>query len=361
MKKITKLILIISTSIFILNNCGLTPIKKDATRKKIHTKDRPSIEETRDAKPNKERNVKKAKEVIKTFKDNSKLIFSSNRTGNLEIWLSDLDGENPVQLTTDDRYESNWPRVSPDKTKVLFYRAPKGAKESSYEQFSLWELDLNTYDVEELIPQGAHGWSRQGVADWSPDGSQIIMAAAKNKSDWNLYVTDSKGREPKRISKRDSLFVDPSWSPDGSKIVYCAFPIDYKGNKTNALEVFISNPDGSNEQRLTFDNLRDHDPYWSPDGNWIAYESEIQPLYWLLGKWALRMTNVHSGKTKELLNDGHVNTLPRWSPDSKQLYFHRLRFREDKKFSIWRINVDGSNLIKIAGSDRYKDIQADIF
>jgi len=275
--------------------------------------------------------------------------------------MSELNGENPIQLTTDENYESNWPRVSPDRSKVLFYRAPRGAKESSYEQFSLWQLDLNTLNVVELIPQGMHGWTRQGVADWSPDGTQIVMAAAKGKGSWNLYITDANAQNPVRISKRDSLYVDPSWSPDGTQLVFCAFPEDYKGTKANRLEIFTSNPDGSNEKRLTFDKLRDHDPYWSPNGNAVAFETEVQPLYWLVGKWALRATNVRSGKTYEILNDGHINTLPRWSPDSSQLYFHRLRFKQDKKFALWRINLDGSNLTRIGGSDRYKDIQPDIF
>ncbi len=85
------------------------------------------------------------------------------------------------------------------------------------------------------------------------------------------------------------------------------------------------------------------------------------PLYWLLGKWALRITSAKGGETIELLNNGHVNTLPQWSPDSSQLYFHRLRFREDKKFGLWRINRDGTNLIQISGSSNYKDIQADVY
>jgi len=357
---------IILFSIFIatfllIHACGLTPVKKDATRKKVHTKERPSIEEVSDIKPSKERNVKKAKEVIKTTAINSKLIFASNRTGNLEIWLSDLDGENEVQLTTDDKYESNWPRVSPDRSKVLFYRAPKGAKESSYEQFSLWQLNLNDHSLQELIPQGTYGWYTQGVADWSPDGSKIVMAASKDKERWHIYITDANGKNPQRISKRDSLYLDPSWSPDGSNIVFSAFPKDYKGADLKHLEIFISDSDGNNEQRLTFDNLRDHDPYWSPNGHAVAFETEVQPLYWLVGKWALRATDVRSGKTFEILNDGHINTLPRWSPDSSQLYFHRLRFKEDKKFGLWRINLDGSNLTRIGGSNRYKDIQADIF
>lgn len=346
---------------FLINACGFTPIKKEATRKKVHTKDRPSIEEVREAKPSKERNVKKAKEAIKVSSINTKLIFSSNRTGNLEIWLSDLDGDNALQLTTDDQYESNWPRVSPDRTKVLFYRAPKGSKENAYEQFSLWQLNLADQSLKELIPHGRYGWVTQGVADWSPDGKSIVMAASKDKGRWHLYITDANGNNPQRISKRESLYLDPSWSPDGSKIVFSAFPKDYKGTELNHLEIFTSNPDGTNEKRLTFDKLRDHDPYWSPNGKWIAYETEVQPLYWLVGKWALRLTETQTGKTTELLNDGHINTLPRWSPDSNQLYFHRLRFKEDKKFALWRINTDGSNLQKIGGSKRYKDIQPDIF
>ncbi len=359
-KNLKLIILAISTTL-LMNACGLTPIKKEATRKKVHTKERVSIEEVRDAKPSKERNVKKAKEVIKTTVTNSKLIFASNRTGNLEIWLSDLDGENEVQLTTNDKYESHWPRVSPDRSKIIFYRAPKGTKENAYDQFSLWLLNLSDQSLKELIPHGAYGWNAQGVADWSPDGSNIVMAASENKDRWHLYITDANGKNPNRISKRESVYIDPSWSPDGSKIVFCAFPADYDGTNLNYLEIFTSDTDGSNEKRLTFDKLRDHNPYWSPNGQWIAFETEVQPLYWLLGKWALRITNVNSGKTAELLNDGHINSLPRWSPDSNQLYFHRLRFKEDKKLGLWRINYDGSNLVRIGGSDRYKDIQVDIF
>ena len=237
-----KLISIKSISVllllFMINACGFTPIKKEATRKKVHTKERPSLEEISTGKPSKERIIKKAKEVIKTVEPDSKLIYSSSRSGNLEIWISDLDGENQTQLTSDDRYESNWPRVSPDRSKVLFYRAPKGAKENAYDQFSLWQLDLDSQNTQELIPKGQYGWITQGVADWSPDGSKIIMAASKDKGRWHLYITDAYGKNPKQISKRQSLYLDPSWSPDGKKIVFSAFPESYTGTKIKSIRNF---------------------------------------------------------------------------------------------------------------------------
>ena len=277
--KINILVVIIIFSCLLICSCGLTPVKKEATRKKVHTKERPSIEEIQEAKPSKERNIKKATEVIKAATPNSSLIFSSNRTGNLEIWRSDLNGDNPVQLTTNDNYESNWPRVSPDRTKVLFYRTPRGAKESDYDQFSLWVLNLKDQSIQELISHGTYNWNTQGVADWSPDGSKIVMAASEKGGRWHLYITDANGKNPQQISKRESLYLDPSWSPDGSKLVFSAFPKDYQGTKLKYLEIFTSDTDGTNEKRLTFDTLRDHDPYWSPNGNAIAYETEVQPLY----------------------------------------------------------------------------------
>lgn len=339
-----------------LSACGLTPINKSATRKDVHTKEKPKLSEVKTPKK-----VTAKPEAIVEALPNSKLIFSSDRTGNLEIWISNLDGSKPLQLTDDKKYESNWPRVSPDRSKVLFYRAPKGAKESSYELFSLWQIDIDGNNARELIPNGTYGWATQAVADWSPDGKSIIMASSKKGGNWNLYLTDAAGKNPKRISKRESLYLDPSWSPDGSKLVYCAFPEDYKGNKLNKLEIFISDANGNNEKQLTFDDYRDHDPYWSPNGEWIAFETQTQPLYWLVGKWSLRITPAQGGKTLAILNDGHVNTLPRWSPDSSQLYFHRLRFKKDKKFGLWRINRDGSNLVNITSANSYKSIQPDVF
>ncbi len=354
-----KIVTIFCLAIFLFTQfsaCGLTPIKKSATRKNVHTKEKPALSEVKTPKKVTSRPI-----VIEQALINSKLIFASNRTGNLEIWISNLDGTKPLQLTDDKKYESNWPRVSPDRTKVLFYRAPKGAKESSYEQFSLWQIDIYGKNPVELIPQGAYGWISQGVADWSPDGTKILMAASDKRNGWQLYVTDANGKNPQRISKRKSLYIDPSWSPDGSKIVYSAFPSNYSGTNLNKLEIFTANADGSNEKQLTFDNFRDHDPYWSPNGKWIAFETQTQPLYWLLGKWALRITPAQGGKTIDVLNDGHVNTLPRWSPDSSQLYFHRLRFKQDKKFGLWRINRDGSNLVNLTNAKTYKSIQPDIF
>lgn len=352
-KNIVLLFLIIAYVISQISACG-TPVKKSATRKKIHTN------EANTQIVEKGKKVEKIEKVAVELEKNEKLIFSSNRTGNLEIWISDLNNSNLIQLTDNNNYESWWPRMSPDKSKVLFYRTPVEKKEYTFDQASLWLIDIDGKNEKEIIPNGAHNWTAQSSANWSPDGTKIIMSASTSKESWQLYITDTTGNNPTRVSKRESVYLSPSWSPDGGKIVYSALPDNYSGNKLNNLEIFISDSDGNNEQRITNDTFRDDNPMWSPDGLWIAFETEVLPLYWVAGKWSLRIASINGSSVYELLNDGHANRLPRWNSQTSQLYFNKLRFPEDKQFGLWRINQDGSNLYQISGNKKYKDIQVDI-
>src|SRR4051794_22005974 len=56
----------------------------------------------------------------------TRLVFDSDRTGNFEIYAMGVDGSSPVELTRDATYDSFWPKISPDRTQILFYRSPKG-------------------------------------------------------------------------------------------------------------------------------------------------------------------------------------------------------------------------------------------
>ena len=291
-------------------------------------------------------------------------LFASDRTGTFEIFLS--QGDQLTQLTDDAAFHAWWPRVSPTGDRFVYYRsavatAPPGSGQNDYDHAALWCYELSTGTETELLAEDAGGWLAQGVADWSPDGSELVMAARQEiDGRWHLFLSDPNGGNLQKVTDRDSLFLDPSWSPDGARLVYVAFPEGYTGTDLAMLEVHTSLPDGSDEQRLTFDDVRDNDPYWSGDGEEIAFESAVDPTFVGVGKWALRAVRPDGSGLRTILDDGNINTLPRWSPTDEWLYFQRFVFGGTTGFRIERVRRDGSELEAVTPGGAYDDSDIDL-
>lgn len=294
-----------------------------------------------------------------------RFVFCSARTGTFEIYRYE-DGQ-VTQLTDDTSQDAWWPRISPDHTQVAFYRSAvtdrpaQGGWDNNYEHATLWLMNADGTGAHALLTLADQGWSAQGVANWSPDGRRLVMTAQDQASHlWSLYVLDldsgggAGGSAPVRVSARDSFYLDPSWSPDGERLVFSAFPPDATGTDLAQLEIYTARADGSDEVRLTDDDVRDHDPSWSPDGSTVVFESEMDPAAL---RWALRTVTVAGHVALPLLDDGNINTLGRYRPDGA-LTFHRFVLNEGTSWRISRIEPDGTGLADLThGAD--EDVDAD--
>ena len=120
--------------------------------------------------------------------------------------------------------------------------------------------------------------------DWSPDGSQIVLAKTQhNDILWELFVVDL-GAQTETYLGTSGYMV--RWSPDGSKIAF----VHYKDLRT-------INPDGTDEQILVapsdrgkYEKTVQGEIDWSPDSSHLVYT-------WRLLRYSAHTGNIIEGRS----------------------------------------------------------------
>jgi Tol biopolymer transport system component len=94
-------------------------------------------------------------------------------------------------------------------------------------------------------------------------------------------------------------------------------------------DIWVMDPDGSNQIRLTTSPASEQEPAWSADGTKIAFARDDGDLE----IWVMDADGTHP---QRLTRNGVDDTDPAWSPDGSELVFTR-------GFEIWRIDADGTH------------------
>ncbi|MCZ7527875.1 MAG: hypothetical protein M5U14_16750 [Acidimicrobiia bacterium] len=268
----------------------------------------------------------------------AEVVYDSDASGNFEIYRRDVRTGAVTQLTDDPRFDSWWARVSPDGTRILFYRTPAGVHDLDYTKTSLWMMSSDGSGLRELIANGQYGWRVQGHAWWHPDGTRLVMFGGVVYD--GIVVTDTDGVPLYRVGDG----IDPVWSSDGKQIVYvnCADPSDYPSCPPDQYRVWVVNQDGSSPRMVVDLPVRAHDPMMSPDGSMIAFETNPGGLVWDL--WVV---NTDGSNPRRILSDGNINTNPVWVSD-EQLVFYKTSPAHHREFGLWTVRADGSGLTWIS-------------
>jgi len=162
-----------------------------------------------------------------------KIVFTSDRTGDLELFVMDIDGSNVKQITSGLGYDGG-AFFSPDGSKLVF----RASRPTTTEEQN---------DYKELLKQGLVTPTNMEIFVCDADGSNLVQVTNLGKANWAPY-----------------------FHPSGEKIMFSSNHHSDRGFQFN---IFMINLDGTGLKQITFDKTFDAFPMFSFDGKKLIFSS----------------------------------------------------------------------------------------
>jgi Tol biopolymer transport system component len=200
------------------------------------------------------------------------------------------------------------------------------------------------------------GFEKAGEAYFSPDGSSIIFQAVPpGRQGYQMYVMSLADRQPRTVSTGRGECTCGYFRPDGKKIIFASSHLEpnveepkkepagfrvgerrYVWNFNPHMEIFESDPDGSNLRPLTDSEGYDAEGAYSPDGESIAFTSGRT------GDLEIWIMDADGSNPRQVTHAPGYDGGPFIGPDNRRIVFRADR-KGDDRLQIFVIDVDGRN------------------
>lgn len=194
-----------------------------------------------------------------------------------DIFIADLDGKITKRLTTEDGYDAE-PTISPKGDKVVFTSTRSGDLE-------LYTMNLDGTDVKQITNTLGY----DGGAWFSPDGTKILWRASRPKTEeevkeykdllkqglvqptnMEVFVANADGSDVKQVTNLGQANWAPNWMPDGKRIIFAS---NHEYERGFPFNMYIVNMDGTGLEKISHDGGFDAFPMFSPDGKRLLFSS----------------------------------------------------------------------------------------
>ena len=224
----------------------------------------------------------------------TKLVFKVQKDRVSEVYASDYDGANPVQLTADANIIAA-PAWRPGRTSIVYTSYLAGNAD-------IYSQDLITGARKTLVRFSGSNISPAP----SPDGSRLAMILSRAGSP-DLWVGDAEGGDPQRLTTTEADESSPCWSPDGTTLCVVS-------RESGFPQLYTIPVGGGTMRRLTTAGVRNTtEPDWSPDGKWIAFTRSRGDHFEICVVPA-------TGGDARVITEGED---PSWAPNSRTMVFAR--------------------------------------
>jgi len=226
--------------------------------------------------------------------DGRMIAYSSDRSGNFDIWVQPAGAGNPVRVTT-----------SP-----------------------------------------AHDWQ----ADWAPEGNRIVFRSERPGG--GLYVIPVLGGDEHKVA---SFGYRPRWSPDGTQILFYSSIL--RNNTAEIPKLYLVELDGKPPREVLTEFLTEFNSFraaWHPDGKRISlWGNHLQQGQ---GFWTVPLAggepvrSEYASMVTEQLKEARVSFANfQWAASGDALYFEGF---SASVVNLWKVTVEPDSLRWIGGPER---------
>jgi len=198
--------------------------------------------------------------------DQPQVLFASDRDGDFDLFMANLDGSDAVAVTDNDDFDGD-PTFSPDGTQAVFVSTRDGNAD-------LFLLDLEDCDV-----------------------------------------TDPDTCEPERLTATEEEESFPDFSPDGDTIAFSRNTADVSRSAESNRELFLLDLGSGDEAQLTSQPGDESRAQFSPDGSQVAFDGVFR------GGLGVAVVDLAGGQVTPVSVGRSVGSKdPQWVDDDTLVY-----------------------------------------
>jgi Tol biopolymer transport system component/DNA-binding winged helix-turn-helix (wHTH) protein len=270
--------------------------------------------------------------------DNRMIAYSSDRGGKFDIWVQQISGGDPIQITKGPGH--NWqPDWSPDG-KYIAYRSEDG-------EGGLF-----------IIPAlGGTGLARKIVSAgfyprWSPDGSRILFQTSQMRAENEFYVVSLDGKPPRKVVAElgplNITMRSAAWHPDGKRIsiwvlgpspvpTFWTVPVSGGKGVESKIDPQLLRQLGEASARPSDLSHDDGQFSWTPSGKAIIFEGTFRGVR-NLWKMSVDRETLRANAIERLTTGSGLDTEFALSADGKRIAF---TIKSDR-VQAWVFPFDGT-------------------